>query len=88
MISGDASFDSGNTISDRCLTVKFGSSFIRFTRFYRSTTGGMILNPNDSGRVQVHFKPDSPDPWTALHSTLHNGDGSPPRQRVDRKREK
>lgn len=51
MISGDASFDSSNTISDRYLTVKFGSSCIRFTRFYRSTTGGMILNTNDSGRV-------------------------------------
>lgn len=37
---------------------------------------------------QVHSKPDPLDPWTVLQSTLHNGDGSPPRQRVDRKREK
>nr|POE96580.1 hypothetical protein CFP56_77190 [Quercus suber] len=62
MISGDASFDSSNTISDRYLTVKFGSSCIRFTRFYRSTMGGMILNLNDSDRVAGALQTRSAQP--------------------------
>ena len=39
--------------------------------------GTKHIGDNDTMACETH----------GIHSTLHNGDGSPPRQRVDRKRE-